>query len=101
MGDGKQTSRTLQGILILIAAVTAFASDFDALVGAGTIARYEVTPRTVVVYLTSLQPTRVLTLQYSMRATMPVVAQSAAPTAYQYYNPERKARGLAASIRPC
>ncbi len=74
-------------------------SDFDAMVSARGIARYEVTARTVIVYLTSLQPTTGLTLQYTMRATMPVSVQTPGPAAYEYYNPQRKARGPGAGIR--
>ena len=68
-------------------------SEFDALVVAGDIARYEVTPRTVIVYLTSVDPNRPLVLRYSMRATMPVEAQGDRPRAYEYYNPARKVHG--------
>jgi uncharacterized protein YfaS (alpha-2-macroglobulin family) len=74
-------------------------SDFDAMVIAGSIARYEVTPRSVVVYFTALRPGGGLTLQYAMRATMPVVVHADGPIAYEYYNPQRKAYGPTARIR--
>lgn len=74
-------------------------SDFDAMVTAGSIARYELTPRTVIVYLTLLKPGAPLTLRYVMRATMPVSVTMEAPAAYEYYNPQRKARGSVGAVR--
>lgn len=74
-------------------------SDFDAMVTAGSIARYELTPRTAIVYLTLLKPVAPLTLRYVMRATMPVSVTMEAPAAYEYYNPQRKARGSVSAVR--
>lgn len=73
--------------------------EFDRMVASGKIARYETTPRTVIVYLTSLDPGAGLTLRYTMRATMPVSVQADAPVAYEYYNPASRARGVATMLR--
>jgi uncharacterized protein YfaS (alpha-2-macroglobulin family) len=72
---------------------------FDAMIAAGSIARYEITPRTVIVYLTALRPGQTLELNYAMRATMPVTVQAPRPTAYEYYNPHRRASGTEASLK--
>ncbi len=68
------------------------AEDFAALVKEGTIARYQVRPRQVLVYLRNLAPDKPLELSYRLRATMPV--QTAAPGArvYEYYDPDREGR---------
>ncbi|MFO0930533.1 MAG: hypothetical protein U0736_26470 [Gemmataceae bacterium] len=47
---------------------------FDRLVQDGRIARYQVRPRTVLVYLRAGSPGRPLVLEYRLRATLPVRA---------------------------
>ena len=44
---------------------------FDALVRDGTIGKYQVTPRQVIVYLRGLRPGQAVTLKYALRATLP------------------------------
>src|SRR5262249_20804144 len=68
------------------------AEDFDALVRAGTIARYQVRPLQVLVYLRDLAPGKPLELSYHLRATMPVDVTSPGARAYEYYAPEREGR---------
>ena len=67
------------------------AQDFRSLVDRGVIARYQITPRNVLVYLRELAPNQPLTLPYRLRATLPV--QVAVPPArvYEYYDPDRSA----------
>jgi hypothetical protein len=67
-----------------------FAADsetFDKLVAARAIAKYQLTPRSVIVYLRSLDPETPLKLEYRLAATMPVRVTADAPSAYEYYNP--------------
>jgi uncharacterized protein YfaS (alpha-2-macroglobulin family) len=69
------------------------ADDFAKLIGAGTIAKYQVTARSVLVYLRDLAPGKALELRYGLRATMPVRVSVPAPRAYEYYNPDRQGVG--------
>jgi hypothetical protein len=77
---------------------------FAALVKAGTIARYQVRPRTVLVYLRAVQPGRPLVLKYTLRATMPVKATAGVARVYEYYDPSKEgtspARRFTVRARP-
>lgn len=63
---------------------------FAAMVKDGTIARYQVRPRQVIVYLRALSPDRPLKLSYSLTATMPVKALAPAARVYEYYDPQKE-----------
>jgi type II secretory pathway pseudopilin PulG len=67
-------------------------SAFARLVAAGKVEKFQVTPRSIIVYLRSLSPASELEIAYSLRST--VVAKVASPpaVAYEYYAPERRAR---------
>jgi uncharacterized protein YfaS (alpha-2-macroglobulin family) len=71
---------------------------FDKLVAAGTIAKYQLTPRSAVVYLRELSPGKPLVLPYRLRATMPVKLTVPAARAYEYYDPDRQAASNAAEL---
>ena len=62
------------------------------LVAAGKVEKFQMTPRSIIVYLRSLSPASELEIAYSLRAT--VIAKVASPpaVAYEYYAPERRAR---------
>jgi type II secretory pathway pseudopilin PulG len=64
--------------------------DFAALVAKEQIAKFDVTPRSVVVYLRQLMPNRPLVIDYHLRATMPVKVTSAPARAYEYYDPDNQ-----------
>ena len=64
--------------------------DLAALVDAGTIARYQITARSAIVYLRQLEPGKPLRLRYRLRATMPVKVTVQPMQAYEYYNPDVK-----------
>jgi uncharacterized protein YfaS (alpha-2-macroglobulin family) len=64
--------------------------DLSKLVAAGTIAKYQQNPRSVVVYLRGLEPGKPLTLRYRLRAVMPVKVTVPAARAYEYYDPDRQ-----------
>jgi hypothetical protein len=68
---------------------------FDAAVKAGRAAKYELTPRSVIVYLRRLEPNERWTLQYRLRPTLPVRSSAGAPVVYEYYNPSRRSTGSA------
>jgi uncharacterized protein YfaS (alpha-2-macroglobulin family) len=71
------------------------AEEFEQLVRSGTIARFQVRPRQVLVYLRGLQPGRPLALPYTLRATMPVKAAGAGARVYEYYDPQKQGRSRA------
>jgi hypothetical protein len=64
--------------------------DFTKLVDAGSIARFQVRPRQVLVYLRGLEPEKPLTFAYHLRATMPVKAAVPGARVYEYYDPQRE-----------
>jgi uncharacterized protein YfaS (alpha-2-macroglobulin family) len=64
--------------------------DLENLVGAGTIAKYQMTPRSAVVYLRQLSPAEPLVLHYRLRATMPVKITVPPARAYEYYDPDKQ-----------
>ncbi len=66
-------------------------------VASGRIAKYQITPRSVVVYLRQLEPGRPLTLRYQLTATMPVKTNVAPARAYEYYDPDTE--GTSAPMR--
>ncbi len=54
-----------------------------------TIERYELTGRQVLVYIKNLSYGQPLTFSYRLRAKFPLVAQTPASRAYDYYNPDQ------------
>jgi uncharacterized protein YfaS (alpha-2-macroglobulin family) len=62
-----------------------------------TISKYQVSPRSAIVYLRDLAPGKPLTLAYRLRATMPVKVSVPPAQVYEYYAPER--RGQSAPMR--
>jgi uncharacterized protein YfaS (alpha-2-macroglobulin family) len=73
------------------AGFAAVPDDFVSLATAGQIAKYQLTPRTVVVYLRGLAPNQRLEFSYRLRALTPVKITVPGARAYEYYNPERQA----------
>jgi uncharacterized protein YfaS (alpha-2-macroglobulin family) len=71
--------------------------DFSQLVQAGRIAKFQVTPRSVIVYLRGLVPGQPLTFKYQLRATMPVKLKAPPAVVYEYYDPEK--RSTSRSVR--
>jgi hypothetical protein len=52
------------------------------------VERYELTGRQVLIYLTNLSGAQPIDLSYRLTARFPLVAQTPASTAYDYYNPD-------------
>ncbi len=65
--------------------------DFDKLVTEKAIAKYQLTPRSAIVYLRQLESAKPLVLQYRLRATMPVKISVPPARAYEYYDPDKQA----------
>ncbi len=89
-------SRAARALPMLIADVglaPGFAPDAEglaALVSAGRIERYEVTPRQLILYLRDLPAGKTLTLPVRLRARFPVRAQTPPSSVYEYYNPTNR-----------
>jgi uncharacterized protein YfaS (alpha-2-macroglobulin family) len=63
-------------------------NDFENLKDFGFIAKYQISLRSVIVYLRQLEPGKPLKLKYHLRATMPVRITIPPARIYEYYNPE-------------
>jgi uncharacterized protein YfaS (alpha-2-macroglobulin family) len=68
------------------------AEDLETLVAAGSIAKFQTTPRSAIVYLRDLRPDRPLALRYRLRAAMPAKVAAPPATVYEYYAPDRRAQ---------
>lgn len=66
-------------------------SEFDRMQAGGSIAKYQVNPRSVVVYLRSLSPASPLIVRYRLTATMPVKITAPPAKVYEYYDPSKSA----------
>jgi hypothetical protein len=53
-----------------------------------TIERYELTGRQILVYIGGLSSEHELSFSYRMQAKFPLIAQTPASSAYDYYNPD-------------
>jgi alpha-2-macroglobulin-like protein len=73
------------------------ADDLAGLVKSGSIAKFQITARSVIVYLRDLKPGAPLTLRYRLRATMPVKLTVPPARAYEYYDPSRQ--GASSTVR--
>ena len=62
--------------------------DLRQMVAADQIARFEVTARSVIVYLRELPAKKPLVLRYGLRATMPVKVTAEPARVYEYYDPD-------------
>jgi hypothetical protein len=59
------------------------------------IERYELTGRQILVYISNLSHEQSISFSYRLRARFPLVAQTPASSAYDYYNPD-----IAGQARP-
>jgi hypothetical protein len=66
-------------------------ADLDALVEQETVARYELTGRQIIFYLTDMPSNRPYTLTYRLQARYPIRAQTPPSVAYDYYTPVQRA----------
>jgi type II secretory pathway pseudopilin PulG len=72
--------------------------DLEQLVGAGSIAKYQVNARSAAVYLRGLEPDKPLMLRYRLRATMPAKVTVPPARAFEYYDPDRQGRSTSAQL---
>jgi CD109 antigen len=83
------------GMMIVDIAVptgfTPVGSSLEALKEDGTITRYEIAGRKVILYIDEMMPGEEMDFSLQMRAMFPVKAMVQESSAYSYYNPEVKA----------
>jgi uncharacterized protein YfaS (alpha-2-macroglobulin family) len=72
--------------------------DFESLLTQNKIAKYQLTPRSTIVYLRALAPAEPLELTYHLRATTPVKLTAPPARAYEYYDPDHQAFGVATPL---
>ena len=65
-------------------------TDFEAVQASGKIAKFQVTPRNIVVYLREIGPTKPMQLRYRLRPTMPVRITVPPARVYEYYDPSKQ-----------
>ena len=75
-----------------------FVDSFAKLVEEGRIAKYEIKPLAVLVYLRDLPAGKSLELAYTLRATMPAHITVPSALAYEYYNRDRKGTSAGARL---
>ena len=72
--------------------------DFQQLVDREQIAKFQITPRSVIVYLRGIDVDAEIQIAYSLRATLPVVTTTEPAVAYEYYTPEHRAESERARL---
>jgi hypothetical protein len=64
--------------------------DIEKLQEQGVVAKFQVLPQSVLVYLRELPASKPLEVTYQLRATMPVNLTAAGARVYEYYDPDRQ-----------
>jgi hypothetical protein len=93
----KETAPMVLVELPIPAGFTVSADDFERLLEKGTIAKFQVQPNVVQVYLRKLAGGQTLALPYRLSPHMPVDIQVRPARVYEYYNPQRQ--GYSGSAR--
>ena len=71
---------------------------FSQLIVDGKIEKFQITPRSVIVYLRSLAAGQSLTIPYKLRSIIPVLVSSPAAVAWEYYQPENSSHSAVARL---
>jgi len=71
---------------------------FDAMRASGTLDRYSITGRQVILYFRRIQPDTPITFTWSMKARFPVKVKTPSSSAYLYYEPEVRAESKPVQI---
>jgi alpha-2-macroglobulin-like protein len=72
--------------------------NMEKLAATGTIAKYQLTPRSAIVYLRQLSPAEPLVLHCRLRAMMPVKITVPAARAHEYYDPDKQVSSTVAYL---
>jgi uncharacterized protein YfaS (alpha-2-macroglobulin family) len=71
---------------------------FSQLVADGKIEKFQMTPRSVIVYIRSLAAGQSLTIPYKLRSVLPVAVSTPAAVAWEYYQPENSSNSVVARL---
>jgi uncharacterized protein YfaS (alpha-2-macroglobulin family) len=96
-----RTPQTAPMVLLDLPVPAGFAvsdEDLAQLVGAGSIAKYQINARSAVAYLRGLESDKPLILHYRLRATMPAKITVPPARAYEYYDPDRQGRSTSSQL---
>ena len=74
------------------------ATDLEKLVQSQVVAKVEQSPRTILLYLRTLEPNQTVRLSYRLRAGLLGNVTAAPAVAWEYYNPEQETRSKAVSL---
>ena len=74
------------------------AGDLAEYVGEGTISRFNLTGRQIIVYLDHIDQKEPVEFSYRLKAKFPVKAKTPKSTVYEYYNPDVKDEALPQEI---
>jgi uncharacterized protein YfaS (alpha-2-macroglobulin family) len=72
--------------------------DFDKLQKQQAIARYQLSPQQVIVYLDRLEPNQPLAVTYRLKPTMPATLTIPPARVYEYYDPGKSGRSSSAHV---
>ena len=72
--------------------------DLEVLRAQKRISKYEVTPRQLILYVSSMAARSSLQLSYGMRATLPVRAADGGARVYPYYEPTRQQESASTTL---
>jgi hypothetical protein len=95
------TEQTQSMVLVTVGLPPGFdvvTDDLDAYAAAGTLSRFELTGRQILLYVLELPGSEELELVYRMRATLPVRASDGGAVVYPYYEPDRKSAAAATTL---
>jgi hypothetical protein len=74
-------------------------SDLQKYLDSGAISRFETTGRQLILYITALAPNASQSFEYTLQATLPVEVVDGGAEARLYYEPKKRARSAAKSIK--
>jgi hypothetical protein len=71
---------------------------FEQYLAAGTLSRYELTGKQLILYITALAPNASQSFVYDLRALLPVKASDGGSSVYPYYEPTKKSESPAIEL---
>jgi uncharacterized protein YfaS (alpha-2-macroglobulin family) len=98
---GNHSQSSLPMVLIDLPIPAGFEADragWSQLVAEGRIEKFQITPRSVIVYVRSLGSNQSLSISYRLRATISEDLSAPAAVVWEYYQPELSARSAVAQI---
>jgi hypothetical protein len=72
--------------------------DLDTVVQGGTLSKYDVTGKQLILYVPQIAPSADVKVSYGLTATMPIHASDGAAEAHLYYQPDQRAHAAAQTI---